>query len=174
MTASRITYSTILSQARENIYDIINSASNVADPISSSAQTRKWIYSRFPDVKASNFTGYPFIILTPANVTYSEDRGKSLDLKSNIVEWSIEINIYASDRSYNGGSEGNGYIHITDISDDIVKTFNDVAIKKTLMTNNIQFANIKSTSNDVEDIDKERIFYQSFMLTFRTKMQVSA
>ncbi len=174
MTATAITYSTILSQARENIAAIIENKTYVSDPLTTSAEYRKWIYSRFPDVKARDFGGYPFIIINPATVSYSEQTGKSLDNSRNIVDWSIVIDVYASDRAYGNGSDGQGYAHITAISDDLVEAFNNITVRNTIRANNIQFANIKSAGNDVTDIDKERIFSASFILTFKTRMQVSA
>jgi hypothetical protein len=174
MVATRINYSNILSQAWENIYDIVNNKSYVADPTTSSAEFRKWVYSRFPDVKANDFKGYPFIVIHPANVEFL-DNANSLDNVSKMIEWSVDIDIYASDRQYNGrGLDGNGRAYVTAISDDIIQTFNTIAVRNTLKANNIQFAKVNSTGNDVDDLNNERIYVQSFTLTFRTKMNVTA
>ncbi|KKM25258.1 hypothetical protein LCGC14_1596790 [marine sediment metagenome] len=63
--ASQVTYTNLFSESRANVIALITST-NVPDPIISSAEYRKWIYSREPDVKASDFKGYPYIIVNPS------------------------------------------------------------------------------------------------------------
>ena len=83
--ASQVTYENLFSESRNNVVALITS-SNVSDPSIVAPQVRKWIYSRDPDVKSIGFTGYPYIIVHPAEVDFDPDK-KSLDLKSNVVFW---------------------------------------------------------------------------------------
>lgn len=174
MVATQINYTNLLSQAWENVYDIVNNKTYVSDPTTSSVEFRKWVYSRFPDVKSSDFKGYPFIVVHPADIEF-QDNGNSLDNKSKLIEWTVDIDVYASDRAYNNrGQDGKGRDYVTAISDDLVQTFNSIAVRNILQANNIKFAKINSTGNDVDDLNNERVYVQSFTLSFRSKIQVSA
>jgi hypothetical protein len=178
MVASRINYSNTHSQAWENIYDIVKTKSYVADPTTSSAEYRKWVYNRFPDVKSSDFKGYPFIVVNGAEMEIpdnSERRGNSLDNVSKRVFWTLDIDVYASDRQYNNkGQDGKGMEYINAISDDLIQTFNNLTVRQTLQDNNIFFAKLNSTSSDVNDLSNEKVYVKSFTCSFQTKMNVTA
>jgi hypothetical protein len=144
---------------------------NVPDPISISTEFRKWIYSRVPDVKASDFKGYPFIVINPAQ--FDAQVGGSMNGKSKFVSWEIEIEIFASDRGY-GSADGQGLSHIDAITDDIIKTLLDMTARNALSTNNMKFSIPKSTSVTSEVLDNEMIYRRSIIATFKNRIQVSA
>ena len=89
---AQVTYTKLFSESRTNVVSLISDFSNVADPITSSSEFRKWIYSREPDVKSADFGGYPFIIIHPADVDIDSENG-TLDGKSKRTVWDIEIEI---------------------------------------------------------------------------------
>jgi len=167
---NEVTYSNLVSKPRENIILLIT-ATNVPDPISSSTEFRKWIYSRVPDTKSIDFKGYPFIVVHPAEFDPNE-RG-SLDGKSRFVSWEIEIEIFASDRGY-GSIDGKGLAHIDAISDDILKTLLDMTIRNALSGNNLKFSRPRPTSVTTEVLDDELIYRRSIIATFENRLQVSA
>lgn len=169
--ASQVTYANLFSESRNNVVDLITTT-NVPDPGISSAEFRKRIYSREPDTKDSNFKGYPFIIVHPADFD-PEGEGGSLDKKSKFVSWDIEVEIFASDRGY-GSKDGQGLTNIDTISNNLVKTFMDVTNRNTLSNNSMKFSNPTTTSVTTEIIENELVFRRSIMLSFRSRIQVSA
>jgi hypothetical protein len=168
---ARITYTNLFSEARNNIVSLLSNKSNVADPTTASSEFRKWIYAREPDVKSSDFKGYPFIIIHP--VDFENDEGGSVDGKSKFVSWEIEIEIVASDRGY-GGQDGKGLTHIDAVSDSIAQTLADMTNRKTLQTQAMYFARFTSSQVVTEDIGEELVYRRSFILEFRSRIQVSA
>lgn len=166
----QVNYSNIFSMSRDNVVALITSA-NVPDPVTSSAEFRKWIYSRDPDVKGSDFTGYPLLIVHPSDVD-QEDKG-SCDGKSKFVTWDIEIEIVTSDRAW-GNNNGKGLTHMDTISNNVMKTFSNITNRKSLSANGMAFSKPTSSSAVPEVIQNELCYRRSIMLPFRSRIQVSA
>ncbi len=169
--ATQVLYTNLFSESRNNVVALITS-SNVPDPIISSAEFRKWIYSREPDVKASDFKGYPFLVVHPTDFDI-EKEGGSVDMKSKFVFWDIEIEIVTSERGY-GESDGKGLTHMDTISNNLIKTFMDKTNRITLSNNSMKFANISTTAVGTEIINNELVYRRSVMLSFKSRIQVSA
>lgn len=167
--ANQVTYSNLFSEARNNIVSIISD--NVSDPITSSAEHRKWIYSRYPDTKDTNFKGFPFIVIHPTD-TDIEEQG-SVDMKSKPVSWGIEIEIITSDRGY-GSEDGKGLSHIDSISDSIIEQLMSKTNRQTLSANSMKFTTPTTTAVVVEDIDNTKIYRRSIMVDCRSRIQISA
>jgi len=173
-TSTKITYSNLFSESWNNIYNLINSKSNVVDPTTSSSEFRKWVFSREPDIKASEFTGYPYIVVYNSEVTIeTESKGKSLDGKSQIVIWTIEIEIVTSDRG-NNNTDGKGQVHMDAISDDIVETLMNKSNRNTIRANGLYFPSINPSGVVPEVKSNELCYRRSFILGYKSKMQVSA
>jgi len=168
--ADRVDYTKLFSEARNNVVALITST-NVADPTISSAEFRKWIYSREPDVKSSDFKGYPFLIVHPSNVDVGE--GGSLDGKKKMIYWDIEIEVVTSDRGY-GSNDAQGLSHIGSISNDLIKTFLDMTNRTTLSNNSMKFVRPVTTPVITSGIANELVYRRSMMLSFKTRMAVSA
>lgn len=169
--ANQVTYTNLFSESRTNVVALITS-SNVPDPIISSAEYRKWIYSREPDVKANDFKGYPYLIVHPSDFDVEKELG-SLDGKSKFVYWDIEIEIVTSDRGY-GKSDGQGLSHMDTISNNLIKTFMNSTNRDTLSTNSMKFVNPTTTSVGTEVIENELVYRRSIMISFKSRIQVSA
>lgn len=171
--ANQVTYENLFSESRNNVVALMTS-SNVPDPNISSKEFRKWIYSREPGVKASDFAGYPFIIVYPSVVDFEADKGNgSLDMKSKATFWDIEIEIITSDRGY-GEKDGQGLTNIDTISNSVVKTFMNKTNRITLSNNSMKFTNPSTTSISIEDFHNERVYRRSIMLSFESRIQVSS
>jgi len=168
---ARVTYSNLFTESRKNLVSLISDKSNVSDPVTSSSESRKWIYSREPDVKSNDFSGYPFIIVHPASFTV--DERSSLDLKSKTVFWDIEVEIIASDRGY-GSADGKGQSNLDAISNDVMETLLNATNRTTLSQNGMFFSSPQTTSVVSEIIDNERVYRRSIMCSFKSRMQVSA
>ena len=171
--ANQVTYENLFSESRNNVVALLTSA-NVPDPTNSSAGNRKWIYSREPDIKATDFKGYPIIIVYPASVDFEEEKGKgSLDMKSKPTFWDIEIEVVTSDRGY-GNNDGKGLTYIDSISNDVVKTLNNKTNRITLSNNSMKFTNPSTTSVNIEDFHQERVYRRSIMVSFESRIRISA
>ena len=169
--ASQVNYTNLFSESRTNVVALITS-SNVPDPTISSAEFRKWIYSREPDVKSSDFKGYPFLVVNPSDLDIEEEGG-SLDRKSKFVYWDIEIEIVTSDRGY-GEKDGTGLTNMDTISNNLVKTFMNVTNRNTLSTNSMKFVNPTTTSVGTEVIENELVYRRSIMISFKSRIQISS
>lgn len=172
---ARVTYATMFTVSRDNVVSLITD--NVSDPISSSAQSRKWIYSRMPDVKASSFSGYPFIIINCMDVSdddnFGSGTGKSLDMKSEMPVFTIEVEVVASDRGY-GDSDAKAMAHIDAISNSIRSIFKSKTNRQTLRAASLSFATMDSSITVPVTIANELAYSRTFTIGFKTKMQVSA
>jgi hypothetical protein len=167
--ATFVNYTKLFSEARNNVVDLITS--KIDDPATGSAESRKFIYSRRPDVKSNDFAGYPYIIVNPSDITLSETG--SVDGKTKMATWTIEIEVVSSDRAY-GDKDGQGLVHMDNISDQIISIFADQTNKHTLRNNGIAFATPTSTPVSNEVIHSELVYERSFIYTFQSRKRVSA
>ena len=167
--ADQVTYSNIFSEARDNIVSIISD--NVSDPITTSSEYRKWIYSRYPDTKANDFSKFPFIVVHPTDVDI-EEQG-SLDMKSKNVSWGIEIEVVTCDRGY-GREDGKGLSHMDDICDSIIEQLMSKTNRQTLSANSLKFTTPTTTSVVVENVDNTKIYRRSIMVDCRSRIPISA
>ncbi len=168
--ADQVTYENLFSESRNNVIALITS-SNVPDPTLSSAEYRKWIYSREPDAKSNDFKGYPYLIVHPSDLDIEKEKG-SLDGKSKFVYWDIEIEIITSDRGY-GESDGKGLTYMDTISNNLIKTFMNVTNRNTLSTNSMKFVNPTTTAVGTESIENELVYRRSLLISFKSRIQVS-
>lgn len=167
MTA--VTYSNLFSASRSNVKTIIED--NVSDPISGSAQSRKWIYSRVPDTKDAGFKGFPIIIIHPAE--FEPQEGGSIDGKSKFVNWNIEIEVITSDRGH-GSKDGQGLSHMDTISNSILEELLDMTNRNSLSSDNMKFSRPTPTSVSTEELNDELIYRRTIVATFMNRIQVSA
>jgi hypothetical protein len=169
---AQITYENLFSESRNNVVSLISDKSNVSDPVTSSAEYRKWIYSRFPDVKSTEFSGYPFIVIRSTDLN-TEIPNSSADGKSKFVNFDIDVEIYTSDTAY-GDLSGKGLAHMEVISDDLAQTFMDMTNRNTLKSCGLAFSTIEPTDISEQELKQQKVYQRIFPLTFRNKMQVSA
>ena len=172
--ANQVTKSNLFSESRNNILALLTST-NVVDPITTSAEYRKWIYSREPDAKADEFAGYPYLIVNPTDVDIGkkDEKKTSVDGKSKPVFWENEVEIVTSDRGY-GSEDGKGLTHMDSISDDLVETFMNITNRKTLSNNSMKFSNATTTAVGTEVVADELVYRRSVMISFESKIQVSS
>ncbi len=171
-SSTRVTKSNLFSESWNNVFNLVNTRSNVADPISVTAsQFRKFVYSREPDVKSADFGGYPFIIVNASQATIEPKQ--SHDRKSSFVSWIIEIEVVASDRGV-GSNDGKGLVHADAISDDLFEAFNSVTNRDSLKDNGMLFSRPESTPITVEPLAKELTYRRSILLPFRSRITISS
>ena len=167
-SVSTVNYGNLFSSSRDNIVSLIKD--NVSDPTVSSSEYRKWIYSREPDVKASDFKGFPFIIIHPAVLSFDE---KTINGQIRTVNWGIQIEVITADREF-GNNDGKGSTHLDNISNEIVMYLNNKSNSNVLRQNGLFFIDTNATSVVVESFNNTLIYRRSFMLSFKNKMKVYA
>lgn len=165
-----VTYENLFSESRANVVALIKS-SNVPDPTISSAEFRKWIYSSEPSVKNSDFAGYPVIIVNHSDVDIG-DKG-SVDGRSKPITWDIEVEIVTSDRGY-GGKGGQGATQMDTISNSLMKTFLNITNRTTLSNQSMRFSQPTTTAVNADVIQNEKVFRRSILLSFNSRIQVTA
>jgi len=171
--ANQVTYENLFSESRNNVIALITTT-NIPDASVSSAEFRKRVYSREPDVKSSGFQGYPCIIVHPADVDIEKEKGKgSLDGKSKSIFWDVEVEILTSDRGY-GSNDGNGLSDMDTYSNSLVKTFMNITNRNTLSGNSMKFSNTSTTAVGNEIMNNELIYRRSIMLSFESRIQISS
>lgn len=165
-------YSNLVSEAWNNIFTLLNSKSILADPLSfNSTSRRKWVYSRPPDVKASNFSGYPYVVVWPAALRKSGD-AQTLDGRKKDYSWLIEVEIVSSDRGYND-SDGQGLTLLDGVADDVISVFNNDANRNILRANGLFFSDPSAESTPVVEAEADTMVYRrSIFIQFRGKKKV--
>ncbi|MHA1690036.1 MAG: hypothetical protein ACTSU7_00230 [Candidatus Heimdallarchaeaceae archaeon] len=167
---AQVTYANLFSEPRNNVVDLITA--NVSDPLTSSSEFRKWIYSRVPDIKSSDFAGYPLIIIYPVEF---EARREETNAKGDAKEvfWTMEIEIITSDRGI-GDSAGKGLVHMDSISDDIISVLLNVSNRATLRNYGMS-SEVPETSEVVTETLKDELVYRrSISVGFTNRMVVSS
>lgn len=167
--ADAITYKTLFSNSWQNVKDLVDNTSNVVDPTTTSAEYRKWVYSREPDVNSSDFAGFPYIVVNSSVV--NPDAVQTVDGSKSWVNFDCEIEVVSSDRAWNN-NDGKGQIHNDAISDDLMEVFNSTTHRNTLRTNGLKFSRPVATGVVVESFKDTLIYRRSFMLSFKTYMAV--
>ncbi len=160
---AKVNKTNLISEPRNNVVSLISNNSNVSDPVTTSAEFRKWIYSRDPDIKANDFAGYPFIVIAPARIDTSG--GSSLDSSKRFVNWTIEIEVVSSDRGY-GNNDGKGLTHNDAITNDILETLLDVTNRKTLKSQGMSFGKPVVSDVSIEAFKQELTYRRVITVPF--------
>lgn len=160
---AKINSTNLISEPRNNVVSLISDSSNVSDPITTSAEYRKWIYSRDPDIKAGDFAGYPFIVINPARIDTSGS--SSLDSSRTFVNWTIDIEVVSSDRGY-GDNNGNGLTHNDNITNDILETLMKVENRETLRSQGMAFGKPVVSDVLIEPLKKELTYRRIITVPF--------
>lgn len=172
MTASRVTYANILSEAWNNLYQLISSSSNVNDPSVGSGEFRKWVYTRPPDTTATNFAGYPYIVIPPVDVDTNAGR-KSVDGNRRMIGWGCDIEVVTCDREWNN-RDGKGATDNDAISEDVIQTLNSLTNRNTMATNGLKDVGVNASSMLIESEEGVLVYRRIIMVRFDTRMAVSA
>lgn len=160
---AKVNSTNLISEPRNNVVSLISDKSNVSDPTLSSSQYRKWIYSRDPDIKAADFAGYPFIVISPASIDTSGS--SSVDSSKRFVNWTIDIEVVSSDRGY-GSSSGKGLTHNDSITNDILETLLKVSNRKILKSQGMSFGKPVVSDVLIEPLKQELTYRRIITVPF--------
>jgi len=159
---AKVDNTNLISEPRNNVVTLISNSSNVADPVTTSSEYRKWIYSRDPSSKSTSFAGYPFIVIAPARIDTSGNA--NLDSSSRFVNWTIDIDIVSSDYGY-GDKAGKGLTH-NDTINDVLQTLLDVDNRQTLRTQGMSFGKPVVSDVLIESLKQEKVYRRIITVPF--------
>jgi len=168
MTLAAIDKTNMLSQAWQNVYDIVNNRTYIPDPLSPGGG-RKFVYTREPNPKSNTFAGFPFIVLQQPLVSFDRE---SMNYKRKMTRYTIVMTVYSSDRLAMNQQPGDGVKYLNSISNDVIEAFNSSTVKEILRPYAMDNLNIDCTGNDVIDLDEDVVFTRDFEITFYGKRSV--
>lgn len=169
MTIATIDYTNMMSQAWQNVFDIIDNRTYVADPVSVSG--RKFVYTREPRLKTPDFQGFPFIVVDQAKMI---PVNQMINYKRKGITHSITVVVYSTDMKIPGQANGKGVNFLNSISDDLVESFNGSFVKEILRPYKVDNLSIEATDSDVVEIEDDFVFTRTFEITFKGIRTVSA
>ena len=172
VTSDSILKSNLLTQAYWNVYNLVNTRSNVADPNPDGASgKRKFVYSREPKTSALSFKGYPFVIIHPAKTNFSR---RNLARTFAQVDWEMIVEVRSADtfRSEDVATDpqGAGLSWLDGISDDVLEAFNSRTNKNTLETYGMYFVSPEVGSVDTIETENEVVYVREIRLGFRNAL----
>jgi len=160
---AKINNTNLISEPRNNVVTLISNPSNVNDPITTSAQYRKWIYSRDPSSKTTSFAGFPFIVIAPARIDTS---GRAnMDSSKRFINWTIDIEIVSSDYGY-GDKAGKGLTHNDAITNDVLQTMLDTTNRQTLISQGQAFGKPVVSDVLIESYKQEKVYRRIITIPF--------
>ncbi len=169
-TSAALSTSNLFMQSFWNIFNLINTRSNVVDPLDASGLKRKFVYSREPDVGGRGFAGYPYVLVHPA--TLAKGESKSGDGKKANIDADILVEVRTSETFNEEGTfsdpNGSNFTMLDTISDDVIQTLNSASNRNTLRANKIGFVDIEDRGQDFIDLKGERIYIRELGVTFLT------
>jgi len=168
---AKIDRTNLFSEARNNIVALLDSRTNVADPVCSSSEHRKFLYSREPDIKDNDFDKFPFIIVHP--VIPELPMGGSGDGKHKFVNFDIQLEVVTSDREF-GNLEGKGLVHLEAICNDIAETMMSMTNRTILCSYGMENINIIPGNTITEEMNNKLVYRTSMIINCTTRMRVSA
>ena len=156
---TKITISKTFSQPFWNLYNLINNRSNVPDP-NDDKGNRKFVYRRQPNF-GRNFAGFPFIIVRstkPTSGAGTADRSKVMKDYDNMIE------VYAKDTESDEVGDPAGAETRDQIANDIAKTLDNQANRKTLRNNGQSNIVYDYDPDDEAELDGKTLFAGMFDL----------
>lgn len=169
MALNTIVKNKIMSYADDNIFQIINNRSNVADPKNRGA-TGKFVYRNDPWMKGSDFEDYPYIIFRFPKI---EKQKKSISGTSKDFIWTHDLIIRTimNGAVNNSNNTSKGVTDMYSITDDLHETFDSTTIKDQLRAMGHYDVNIVEVDNDELIDDNGRHIFQTTMeVSYNTRL----
>lgn len=170
-----ISRTNIESAAYDNIYAVIDSRSNIVDPLRkgmthSTSQKRKFVYDKDPFMHAINFDDMPYIVLEFPTLEYS---AISADGKYKDIMWRQRIIVRTKQETSSKVDTDRGRTDMFEICDDLNETFNKDSIKNTQGGYNIHKINLTKVNTSTDVVNNVEIYEAEYSLEYYTRVQVS-
>ena len=171
MTKTIITRQKLMSSAYNNVFDTINTRSNVADPRNVNDVTRKFVYKNDPWSKGNDYDSYPYIIVRFPSIEKSK---VSADGNVKEVEWKIPIIVRtAMNGSVNNNGDSTGVSNMEDIIDDLQETFDSKTVKDELrLLRMFKLLLVQTDGDEFVDSNGKHVFVTDLELTFTERIKV--
>jgi len=159
MTA--VSATNLFSQARTNLKSVISST--LIDPTNGlTSSPRKWIYYLFPDTKAREFGGYPFIVLESPDM---KDEALVLTRNYSIDTLRFLVTIYCK-YSASDAENPNATAQLETLSNRLLDAIRKSTSETTFDTGNMFNVKIEGSPIADEDIDNQRVISRGFIISF--------
>lgn len=163
-----IEFDSLFKQSHANVFNLINTRSNVPDPNDASG-VRKFVYNRIPMLLGRGCkAGYPFIVIPNVKVT---QRPGSISATREFITYDVEILIYSQDKDSDSSGNAQGAETLDTVSDNVVKTLN--ANRATLRNNGLAKFTITGGDTDLDEVEGKNTFVREMNLTFETRQKVT-
>ncbi len=130
LDSARINSGNIIRQSVSNIYNLINSRSNVPDPNDDDGE-RKFVYiNKLPNTTARNFKGFPFILVSTVRPT---KRPGSASFSKSFIDYDVFITVYSQNKGHESEGTPLGAEMRDTISDSVNEALNSASNQKTLL-----------------------------------------
>jgi hypothetical protein len=170
MTVGKITYDKLESQAYNNIYSILDTRTNVADPRDpGNNKIRRFVYDTDPFEKRIDFALLPYVIVTLPVMVYE---GKTADGSKKFITWRHKIVVRSAVRGVSNFNDELGRTDVLAIGDSLNKIFNSSAGLTTLRGYRMQKVNLTKDDTDVLVFDGKDMYEANYTLEYETLMDV--
>ena len=164
-----INRNTLETNSYDTVFNEINNASNVADPRDPTGN-RKFVYDLDPLDTGFGFDMLPYVIVGQPVIEYAEE---TVDGRFKNVAFVHEITVRTARDGSTTRLIDSGRTDLSNISDDLQKTFNSVTVRKRLINENFKLINLQKSSTDLVVIDQKQLYENVYELRYQTHMQVS-
>jgi hypothetical protein len=172
MTATPVSYSNIVSQPWQLLYDLLNTRSIVADPAAGSAEQRKWVYTRSPDVAKLEFSDFPFFFIRNVGGNFSSGSQRANGNARRVV-WNAPIEVWTCDRGFNNRA-GRGAADNDTIANSIAVALNSLVNRKTLSDAGLKHVNVEVLPAVPTTYAETLVYKRTILVSFENHLKVSA
>lgn len=165
-----LTYDKIETNSYQNIFDIIDTRSNVADPRDpNNLKRRQFVYDYDPFEVGVDFGDLPYVII---NMPLQEEIRSSLDVKRRGYLFRQRV-IVRTARTGSGNTRTDvGKTDLLNISDDLVQTFNSKSIIEELHGYKISKPKLAKISTDNYTVNQKYVYENVYELSYETPFLV--
>jgi len=170
---ARIDYTNIYSEPSDNIYNLIDTRTNVSDPRDpQNIKNRTFVYHYEPRAKALDFSLYPYIIVEDARI--DAPTRKTIDGKKHMKRWSQTIIVRTALNGSGNNRDDQGLTDMRNIVNNIFKTLDNATNKNTLRGYDMFNVEVEVTNVDSTVLDEARLHETTLEVTYSTMMTVTA
>lgn len=173
---SKVVYNKLESYAYSNVFDLINTRTNITDPHDpENKKLRTFVYDSDPFEQAIDFNLVPYIVLTLPTIEYTDGKmGKSLDTEHKRISWKQMIIVRTTRHGSSNSAADVGRTDMLNICDDLHETFNSASRRDDNASMSMSNFNITKTSTDTVVLNGAEYYESEFELTYDTRIKVVA
>lgn len=153
-----VTTQNVYSESREVLKNLL--IYNIKDPKTGRTNSnRRWIYREFPDTTSGTFSGYPFIVLTSANIN-NNPITLNQGFRDNVFSFEIEVYVEFNDQN----------ARVDDLSDSIIYVLLSSNGQTTMDNNKLVHPQIDTSPYDNVTIDGKKLSTRLISIDYSTEL----